>query len=694
MIRAGYPPTRRLPLTEELHGHRVADPYRWLEDPDTGDSRAWTADQDERFRAYRDELPGRDRLAAMVSAMLDTSSITCPIWRGQSHFFLRRNAGQQHPVFSVAGLNSGHGERVLIDPMELDPSGRTSLAAVEVDKEGRLVAFQLSCGGDEEASLWVMDVATRRLVDGPIDRCRYSPVAWLPGGNCFYYVRQLPPELIPPGEGQYHRRVYLHRVGTPSDEDAEVFGRCLDRTAHYTVAVCDEGRWLTVTAQKGAEPRNDMWIADLMTCPAAEPVFRAVQEGTNARIDVQLGRDGRLYIFTDRDAPRGRLAVADPAAPQYEYWRELIPEDTEATLRDIAILDGPHLPRPLLMICRTRHAIAELTVHDLESGAMLATVPLPGLGSIRGMTVRPEGGPEVWLRYVDHVTPGSVLCYDARTQRSSPWVQVPGDRPDVPAATTHTSYRSEDGTEVRMFVIAPPGPPRPRPTILYGYGGFGVSLTPVFSAEILTWVEAGGTYAIANLRGGGEKGEDWHRAGMGENKHKAVEDLHAAAQALVAEGWTTPAQLAISGSSNGGLVVGSAMVQRPELYAAVHCGSPLLDMVRYERFGMGRMWVSEYGSAEDPRELAWLLSYSPYHHVREGVDYPATLLTVSDADTRVDPLHARKMAAALQYATSGAGPILLRREPDVGHGQRSVGRTADLISDVLAFCAHHTGLAI
>jgi prolyl oligopeptidase len=318
---------------------------------------------------------------------------------------------------------------------------------------------------------------------------------------------------------------------------------------------------------------------------------------------------------------------------------------------------------------------------------------MPGLGSAGGIVERPEGGHEAWFAYSDNTTPVSVWRFDARTGETELWASAPGTV-EVPAVDTRQlTYTSYDGTEVRMLVVARAGGETgPRPAILYGYGGFNVSLTPTYSATILAWVEAGGVYAIANLRGGSEEGEEWHRAGMFEHKQNVFDDFHAAAEKLIADGWTSADRLAISGGSNGGLLVGAAITQRPELYAAAVCSAPLLDMIRYERFGLGQTWNVEYGSVEDPEQFGWLLAYSPYHRVRAGERYPATLFTVFGSDTRVDPLHARKMCAALQHATAGDAPILLRCEEEVGHGARAVSRSVDLAADVLAFTAAHTGL--
>jgi prolyl oligopeptidase len=366
-----------------------------------------------------------------------------------------------------------------------------------------------------------------------------------------------------------------------------------------------------------------------------------------------------------------------------------------------AILDGAELGRPVLLAAWTRHAISEITVHDLATGELRGQIGLPGLGTIGGLHERPEGGHEAWFAYTDHTTPAAVYHYDARDGAVSLAERAPGSVA-VPAVTTRQiAYQSKDGTTVRMVVIAGAGAsPGPRPAILYGYGGFNISLTPAYTPSILAWAEAGGIYAVAGLRGGSEEGEEWHRAGMREHKQNVFDDFHAAAETLIAEGLTTREQLSISGGSNGGLLVGAAITQRPDLYAAAVCSAPLLDMVRYEQFGLGETWNDEYGTAQDPAELGWLLSYSPYHHVREGVSYPAVLFTIFESDTRVDTLHARKMCAALQYATAapaggpgGRGrPVLLRRETDVGHSARSVSRAVGLSAETLSFAAWQTGL--
>jgi prolyl oligopeptidase len=767
-----YPDARRLDIADEIFGHTVRDPYRWLEDADSAETRDWLAAQDELFAAQLAALPGRDALAGRLAELMRAGSVSVPVWRGARRFFMRRAPGQDHAVLltaTSAGPDAAD-ERVLIDPMAIDSSGITTLDAWQPDKEGELLAYQLSEGGTEESVLRVMDVATGQDVDGPIDRCRYSGVAWLPGtspargpyGKAFYYVRRLAPGAVPRGEEQYHRRVYLHRVGTPAEDDVMIFGEGMDKTCYYGVAVSRDGRDLSVSASLGTAPRNDLWLADLSTSAEDAPQLAEVQRGVDARTTLITGRDGRLYVFTDAGAPHGRLAVADRADPRAAGWRDLIAERDDAVLTDFAVLDGAELATPVLLAAWRRHSISEITVHDLATGEQAGGVPLPGLGSIGGISERPEGGHEAWFGYTDNTTPGIIQRYDARSGEVTLWARAPGTVAVPPVHTEQVTFSSADGTAVRMLVIsaAEPGggpgdgavdgtgdgavhgsrdgavgstadrpadgrPRTPRPAILYGYGGFGISMIPAYSAATLAWVEAGGVYAIASLRGGGEEGEAWHRAGMREHKNRVFEDFRAAADALVAGGWTTPGQLAISGGSNGGLLVGAAVTKWPELYAAAVCSAPLLDMVRYEQFGLGETWNDEYGTAADPQQLEWLLSYSPYHHVRDGTSYPAVLFSVFDSDTRVDPMHARKMCAALQYATqpfatqqfatqqfatqpfatqqhaTTAGPagrpgrpVLLRRESSAGHGARAVSRSVTVAADTLAFAACHTGLQV
>ncbi|HWG01396.1 MAG TPA: prolyl oligopeptidase family serine peptidase [Trebonia sp.] len=703
---ARCPHARRLDLVEDLFGHQVADPYRWLEDAGSAETGQWLDAEERLWDAYRADLPGRAEFAGRVRDLLQVGSVGVPVWRGARRFYTRRDPGQEHAAvyMSDAGDAADAGrpsdasdesaagaERVLVDPAAADPSGRTTLDHWAPDKEGRLLAYQLSAGGTEESLLRVLDVETGTVVDGPVDRCRYSGIAWLPGGKAFYYVRRLPPAEVPEGESQYHRRVYLHTVGTAPETDILIFGEGRDKTSYYGVGVSRDGRWLTISASVGTAPRDDVWLADLTSSDPASPALVPVTVGLDAQTAIWPGRDGRLYVYSDLDAPRGRLAVADPGRPGPDGWRDLIPEDPEAVLRDFAVLDD--LARPVLLVSWTRHAIGEITVHDLGTGERLDTLELPGIGTVGGLAERPEGGHEAWFGYTDYATPARILRYDAAAGRVATWATPPGAAVSPPDVTARqVTYRSADGTPVRMVILAPETGGGPRSAILYGYGGFDVSMTPGYSPSILAWVEAGGVYAVAQLRGGSEEGQEWHRAGMLDRKQNVFDDFHAAAEYLIAESITAPDRLAAWGGSNGGLLVGAAVTQRPALFTAAVCSAPLLDMVRYERFGLGESWNTEYGTSNIPNELGWLLSYSPYHRVVDGTSYPAALFTVFSNDTRVAPLHAYKMCAALQHASASRRPVLLRAEAQVGHGQRAVSLTAALAGDSLAFVARETGL--
>jgi len=675
-----HPPARRQEVVDVLHGVEVADPYRWLEDPASDETERWSRAQDALARPYLDGLPGRDALEARLHELLAAGLATIPSLRGERAFYMRRGAGQEHAVLVV---REGDAERVLIDPSTLSEDDTITLDGWVPSIEGDRLAYWLSEGGDEEASLRVMDVASGELVEGPIDRTRYCPLAWLPGGQEYYYGRRLPASAVPEGEDRFHRRAWRHRVGTDPAGDELVFGEGRDKTEYHSLDVSLDGRWLLVGASAGTAPRNDLYIADL----GGDGVLRPIQEGVDAETGGRVERDGRLWLRTNLGAPRFRIVVADPARPEPDAWRDVLPE-SDAVLEGFALTDGA------LVVASTRHAVSMVTVHDRDTGALRAEVELPGLGSVLGVSSRPEGGDHAWIGWTDFTTPPKAYRYAVPTGPLELWMDAPGEADTKGVVATQDVFRSKDGTEVRMFVLHREGlaPDGRRPTILYGYGGFNISLTPEYSAGINVWVEQGGVYAIANLRGGSEEGEAWHRAGMREHKQNVFDDFAAAAERLVETGWTTPEQLGISGGSNGGLLVGAALTQRPELFAAVVCSAPLLDMVRYERFGLGETWNDEYGRADDPTEFGWLHTYSPYHHVVRGTHYPAVLFTVFESDTRVDPLHARKLCAALQWAQGSSRPVLLRLERRVGHGARSVRRSVDLAVDTLGFMAAQLGL--
>jgi prolyl oligopeptidase len=736
-----YPPAERLDLVEDLHGHRVADPYRWLENADAPATRAWSQAQDELWQGFAESLPARRSLRARLAELIP-GYVGPPHVVGDRRFWTARNRDQDHPALWVADRS---GSRVLVDPNVLSTDGTITLDGWAPSLEGDRLAYQLSSGGDEESRLLVLDVASGEVLDGPVDRVRYSPIAWLPGGVELLYVRRLPPAAVPEGESQYHRRVYRHRVvprpsgaspevasveaTDPVAADVELFGDGIDMTAYFGVEVSPDGAWVAVSTSLGTAPRNDLHLRRLTPPPAAAtavsaastpaagtaaPAATAVPAAchpspwlpllldTDAQASPHFDQRGHLWIHTDLGAPLGRLCrllpVANPGDLGPDRWEEVVPEDLDG-----AVMEGFVLAGEQLVVLWRRHAISEVSVHQRADGALLRRAVLPGAGSA-DLTGRADEAPEVWVGYTDHTTPYQVFFLDLATGELTPDNSAPAAEPDPPAAMPEATpiassqivATSADGTEIRLTVVAnAANPDQPRPTVLYGYGGFDISLTPTYSSSIRAWVEAGGVWVVAHLRGGSEEGEAWHRDGMRENKHHVFEDFEAAADTLVAEGWTTPDRLGIFGGSNGGLLVGTALTRSPERYAAVVCSAPLLDMIRYERFGLGATWNDEYGTAANPVEFGWLLDMSPYHHVHPGAAYPAVLFTVFESDSRVDPLHARKLAAALQWATSAdplSRPILLRAETQVGHGARSVTRTVELSADQLAFLAHQLGL--
>lgn len=686
-----YPNPPREARVETIHNTPVADPYRYLEDSDHPETMSWSSAQKALFEQASATWGLRNKFAEQIEQFVRIGLQGVPHWRGERQFFMKRLPEQEHAVLVTVDLAGN--ELVLVDPMQLDANGTTTLDAWQPSKEGDLLAYQISVGGSEESELWVIETATGKIVEGPIDRARYSPVAWLVGGTGFYYVRRLAPWRIPAGEEQYHRRVYLHLIGTDPENDIEILGEGLTITNYYGVTLSRDGRWLQITTHEGTAPRNEIYWADLLDGNYSKPNLRRVFGDLDANADFHVGRDGKLYVSTDLDAPMGRLCVTTPDLPEVEHWQDLIAEDETAVLQGTVTLDGPELANPLLLVIRSRHTVSELSLHDANSGHFLRNLELPGAGTIGAVSEKPEGGAEVWFAYTDQVSPSRVFKFNAATAETVLWAEPPGAISNISVHTQQVTYASKDGTAVRMFIVsAAERPASPKPTILYGYGGFGVELNPVYSPEILTWVLAGGVYAIANIRGGGEEGELWHRDGMMDKKQNSFDDFIAAGEWLIANGWTSAEQLGIEGGSNGGLLVGAALTQAPDLFKAVVCSAPLLDMVRYELHGLGATWNVEYGSALNPDQFPWLYAYSPYHKVVEGTSYPAVLFTVFDGDSRVDPLHARKMCAALQHSTVSPNPILLRAEAEVGHGQRSVSRSIGLVADELAFMANQLGL--
>jgi prolyl oligopeptidase len=472
------PQAPRLDLTTNFHGHKVADPYRWLEDPATAEAdpesvekwqqwrAAWDTAQGEILNQSRQQWGQIEHFGERLTALLQGGFTGMPTWRKDRQFFSKREPGQQFPVLYTVDPDGQ--TRVLIDPMVLDSSGQTTLDSFSPSWDGNKMAYLLSEGGDEESVLRVMDVASGDIIEGPIDRTRFSSVAWLPNGEAFYYVRRLSPDLVPDGEEQFHRRVYLHRVGADPETDVEIFGAGRKMTEYFSASVSRDGKWLTVDASEGTAPRNDVFLARLGD-DTNLPVLTPVVEGLDAMTALSVRRDGRMFVWTDHNAPRGKILLGSPERPTPENWRELVAQDADSVLESFGLLDGPEGADQYIIVGRTRHSIGEMSLLDSDSGRLVRRLEAPGLGTIAGPIGRPEGSSEAWYLYTDNVTPPHVYKYDVLTDTTELWASPPGS---VKVPTVHSEqlrYTSADGTEVRMYIMAPDSDTSvPRPTMLYG----------------------------------------------------------------------------------------------------------------------------------------------------------------------------------------------------------------------------------
>jgi prolyl oligopeptidase len=691
----------------------VPDPYRWLESADSPRTLRWLEERGREYAAEALTWPLRDRLAGLIRSLVDTDLWSPPAHRPGAVFATVRPAGGEHPRLVVL---SGDGPpRTVYDPVAEDPAGHTTLDAWEPSPDGGLVAVQTSSGGVERGSLRVIDAGSGEPVGPAVPGVRYSHVAWAPRGvPAFYYVRRDGARGV--------RGVWLRRV---LDGTETLVHACTASGTVPGVRVLGN-RWLLVSESHGTGHRTDLWLADLAgpaapadpTDPAGptgqadlpeRPPLRPVQVGEEAETEARLGPDGLLYLRTTLGAPWRRICAVSPEEPGVGHWREVVPEEDGATLDAFAPCPAGPGGGTALFVARTRLGISSAAVHDTRTGGLLYTVDLPGEGMVSTPEAAPDGS--VYLGYADVATQQRVLCLAPGERTPRPWPPGAAEAPPSPAVERSVVWcRSADGTRVPVTVFTAAGRDHtapgtgliPEPTLLHAYGGFGRPRQFGFSATVLAWLLSGGRYAVAHVRGGGDAGRDWHLAGSGRDKPRAVEDLVAAAAALVGSGMCTREQLCLSGGSAGGLLVLAAATARPDLCGAVIASAPLADMARFERMGLGRMWTREFGTAADPDDFAALMSYSPYHRALEGAGdgpgrrFPSVLLTGFHGDTRTDAAHPRKMCAALLAAAAreeGRPPVLLRYERDVGHGPRAVSRAVGLAADAHAFAAHRTGLS-
>ncbi len=678
---APAPPTPREEVVDAVHGERIVDPYRWLEDDGSARVRAWTEAQNARTRAVLDALPQRSHFAFRLRALLSVGLLSAP-HPVAGRIFHTRRAGEEAQAVLYVRDGPDTSDRALVDPNALDGSGLVTLDWYYPSSDGRYVAYGLSRGGDEMSTLHVIEVASGRDTGERIPHTQRATVAWVEGG--FYYTVHPAPGSVPPGDEHYYRRVRFHRLGDDPARDSVVFGEGRPKEDILVVASSPDGRWILFTAMKGWA-RSELYLLDRERRDRGLTTVIAGEEAITHGFPLA----GRVWLRTNLAAPNYRVVTAACDDPAAGAWETVIPEGPH-------VIEGFARTRSHLAVLRMVRATSRLFLYDAR-GENEREIPLPSLGAIE--LIHGEAvGDRVGYAFQSFTQPAIALLADARTGVVTEVARLPAppglDTAGV--AVEQTAYRSRDGSEVSMFLVhrrdvVPNGDV---PTVLSGYGGFNVSRTPAYFAGVAAWVEAGGLFALPNLRGGGEYGERWHRAGMLANKQSVFDDFHAAAEALVERRWTRPQRLAISGGSNGGLLVGAALTQRPELFAAVYCAVPLLDMLRYQSFRIARFWIAEYGSAEDPEQFRWLRAYSPYHQVRAGVRYPPVLLTTAEGDSRVDPMHARKMAALLQAQSEDPNAVvLLRVDRDAGHGiGKPLLKQVDELADQWAFLAWRTGL--
>ena len=690
---AGPPKAKVAPVEDTVQGHKIVDPYRYLENPNDPDTKLYVEQELSYTRSVLDPLPGRDKINARLSQLLEIGTVGVPQLGGKYYFHTRREGNQNQPVLYVReGLNGAFNneDRVLLDVNQLAADGTIALDWWYASEDGKYVAYGTSPSGSEVSTLRVIETASGKLLPDSIERTRAASLAWKHDNSGFFYTRYPKKGDVPEGQEVYNRHVFYHALGTDSAKDPLIFGEGRNPEWWPDVTLSEDGRWLLIDEGQGWT-KTEMFLKDLTS---KDPPL----EITTGK-DFLYGADffaGKLYITTNEDAPHYRVFVADATHAKRENWKEIIPQ-LDAVLQNASVTGGK------LLAEYEHNATSELKVFGLD-GKKLADIPLPAIGTVFSASGRYDRN-EIFFGFQSFTVPPSIYRVDLTKVdgtgvNSALWAKV--DAPSIdPAAydVQQVWYSSKDGTKVPMFIVSKKGIEKngKNPTLLTGYGGFNISETPSFNRSTYLWMEHGGIFAVANLRGGAEFGEDWHRAGMLEKKQNVFDDFIAAGEYLIAQKYTDKDHLAIQGGSNGGLLMGAMITQRPDLFRAVVCQVPLLDMLRYQNFQIAKLWIPEYGSADDAKQFEWLYAYSPYHHVKPGQEYPAILFMTGDTDTRVDPMHAKKMAALMQAeAKNGASkerPILLRIETKAGHGQgKPVTKQIEESTDMYSFLFWQLGV--
>ncbi len=671
-----YPDARRSDHVDTYHGVKVADPYRWLEDPDSEETRAWVEAQNAVTYPYLESLPQREALRQRLTTLWNYERYGAPRKRGGQYFFTHNDGLQNQSVLFVADALDAK-PRVLLDPNKLSEDGTVALAGSAVSEDGRYLAYGLAAGGSDWRQWKVREVATGEDRTDDLQWVKFSGVSWTPDSQGFFYSRYDEPK-----EGEeltgvnYYQKLYYHRLGDPQSEDQLIYQRKDQKEWGFGGHVTEDGEYLIISVWRGTEEKNQIFYKHL-----TEPDSPVVEllAGFDAEYEF-VGNDGATFwVMTDLDAPLRRVVAIDVQQPARDNWQEIIPE-AESVLLGASVV-GDHFFATYL-----KDAASQVRVYQLD-GKVLSDVQFPAIGSVGGFGGRREDT-EIFYSFANFTTPSTIYRYDVANGESTVYRQPEVDFDPDAYETRQVFYPSKDGTRIPMFITSKKGLKLDgdNPTLLYAYGGFNISITPQFSVTNLAWMERGGVYAVANLRGGGEYGRSWHEAGMVDKKQNVFDDFIAAAQWLIDQRYTRSEKLAMRGGSNGGLLVGAVMTQRPDLFAVALPAVGVMDMLRFHEFTIGWAWVSDYGSSDDPDQFKTLLAYSPLHNLKSGTKYPATMVTTADHDDRVVPAHSFKFAAELQKTQAGEAPVLIRIETSAGHGAGTpTSKLIDASADWLAF---------
>jgi prolyl oligopeptidase len=653
-----YPTISKSDQIDNYHGTVVADPYRALEDPDTEETKAWVEAQNQVTFSYLNEIPAREKIKQRLTKLWDYEKYGTPFKEGESYFYFKNDGLQNQSVlYTLPTLESE--PRVLLDPNQLSEDGTVALSGIAISENGQLLAYGLSSSGSDWQEWKVRDIATGEDLQDHLQWIKFSGAAWTHDHQGFFYSRyDEPNEKTKLEDVNYYQKLYYHKLGTQQSEDILIYHRSDEKEWGFGGNVTEDGKYLIISIWLGTDSKNLVFYKDL-TNLNSEIIELINQFAADYSF---IDNDDHIFYFrTDLNAPKGRVFAIDTKKPTSENCQEIIPQAVE-TLESVGILNNQFVADYL------QDAHSQIKIFDLK-GNFIREVELPGIGSASGFGGK-RHDPETFYSFTSFTTPGTIYRYDMKTGKSKIFRQPKVDFNADEYETKQVFYESKDGTKVPMFITHKKGIKLDgnNPTYLYGYGGFNISLTPSFSVSLLIWLEMGGVYAVSNLRGGGEYGEEWHQAGMKLQKQNVFDDFITAAEWLIANNYTKPAKLAIGGGSNGGLLVGACMTQRPDLFGAALPAVGVMDMLRFHKFTIGWAWVAEYGSSENAAEFTNLYAYSPLHNLKMGTAYPPTLIITADHDDRVVPAHSFKFAAALQAAHNGNAPVLIRIEIKAGHG--------------------------